>query len=695
MTWHPRSRGLSALRMGWTTRPAAPYAPAMTKSLGRLTVPKPSADAFNRPRDFAARAWDAMKCAPIRFRGRPFGNLAYLLTLGASLWALAPARTAAGAEPPAGFTLRILDPRNGETSTTRAAVNILGRTSPQAKVTVGGEAALVFATGVFVRDHVPLQMGENRIVVLATAPDGQKLEKVITVKREVETPPPPEPKERRLEIDEASIEPAQDTILSRGDILEVSFQGTSGQTAEYCLPAATWQPMTEALGGSSGKTSGLYQASLVATPTSDTTSAPVRFRLQAKPSGTNAFKIIGESVFEVASKAKVGFWGEEKLRLARVAEDGAGISFGLHEVRLGGPYLTELPAGTLLRVTGTRGENYHVRLSADLDGWVESRAVEWAPAGTPMPHLAFTDVLAYGNEQVDLVIIPYPARVPFAVTPTLSLGGRAALDIDFYGAHNAATWISHRSTAKAVREVTIQQVAADHLRLCVELTGKQIWGYKGEATNDTFVLTVRRRPKLAALPASPFQGLTIALEPGHGGNNSGARGVSGSEEKDVNRLAVEELARQFDAAGAKTVVVRPDDESLSLAGRVRRAVAANADLWISVHANSAGHQRGYLSVSGTSTYYKWPFCRGLADAIHSRLLEITRLPDFGNVGNFNYYPLRANTWMPSVLVEQAFMSNPEDEAKMLDPAFRKEMMRAVVLGTEDWLNLMRAEAGAL
>jgi N-acetylmuramoyl-L-alanine amidase len=100
-------------------------------------------------------------------------------------------------------------------------------------------------------------------------------------------------------------------------------------------------------------------------------------------------------------------------------------------------------------------------------------------------------------------------------------------------------------------------------------------------------------------------------------------------------------------------------------------------------------------VSGTSTYYKWPFCRDLSDAIHARLLEGTKLGDFGNVGNFNYYPLRANTWMPSMLVEQAFMSNPEDEAKMLDPVFRKKMMRAVVLGTKDWLKRMRAEAGDL
>jgi N-acetylmuramoyl-L-alanine amidase len=309
-----------------------------------------------------------------------------------------------------------------------------------------------------------------------------------------------------------------------------------------------------------------------------------------------------------------------------------------------------------------------------------------------MPHLAFTDVSAHGNDRVDLVTIPYPAPVPFAVVPALSPAGRAAIELDFYGAHHATTWISHRPTANAVREVTIRQVGTDHLRLCVELKGKQLWGYQCRVTNNAVVLTIRRPPVLAAAPDSPLKGLMLALEPGHGGSASGARGVSGSQEKDINRSAVEELARQLEAAGAKTVIVRKDDDSPSLDERVRAAIAANADLFISVHANSAGHQRGYLSVSGTSTYYKWPFCRDLSEAIHAQLLEITKLGDFGNVGNFNYYPLRANTWMPSMLVEQAFMSNPEDEAKMLDPAFRKEMMRAVLLGTQDWLNRMRAEA---
>ncbi len=280
-------------------------------------------------------------------------------------------------------SLAILDPRGEATSTTREVAHILGRTSPDAKVTVGGQPARVFATGMFVRDNVPLQMGENRITVVATAPGGQKLERVITVTRAAETPAPPEPTERRLEIDEASIEPARNVILSRGDILELSFRGTPGQNADYSLSAGAWQAMTEARDEASGKPSGLYRAAFVATPASDTSNAPVRFRLQAKPSDSNPMKIIGEPAVEVASKAKVGFWGEQTLRLVRVADDGAAFSFGLHEVRLGGPYLAELPAGTLLRVTGMRGDNYHVRLSPDMDAWIESRAVEQAPPARP------------------------------------------------------------------------------------------------------------------------------------------------------------------------------------------------------------------------------------------------------------------------------------------------------------------------
>ncbi len=596
--------------------------------------------------------------------------------------------------PAAEFTLQLIHPRQETSTTTRDFVNILGRTSSDATVRVGDQAASVFATGIFVRDQVPLQPGENRIAITARAADGRQLERVVTVTRGVEPIADFKPSGDALAIKAESSEPAHDVGLIRGDVLALGFRGTPGQVAEYRLGHSDWQPLPEVRDLVSDQPSGQYRANFVVPAGADSPGQPIQFRLRRAEFAPGDSSASGPTVVEATSRGQVSFWDEAALRLVRVTDEGTALSFGLHEVRLGGPYRAELPAGTLLRVVGQRGDNYRIQLAPGMDGWVSRRDVDWAAPGTPQPHLAFTSISIYGETAADQVVIPYGAPVPFAVTPTTSPGGRAAIEVDFFGAHHAATWLSHRHTARVVREVTVQQVAADHVRVRVELHSRQLWGYQWTVTNNALRISVRRPPLLAPPPASPLQGLTIALEAGHGGpNNWGARGVSGSLEKDINRMAVDELARQFEAAGARIVQVREGDTNPTLAERVRRAITANADLFISVHANSAGSERGYLRVSGTSTYYKWPFCRDFSAAIHARLLAHTGLDDFGNVGNFNYYPIRANTWMPSMLVEQAFMSNPADEAKMLDPGFRQQMMRAVVLGAQDWLEQIRAEVG--
>lgn len=103
-------------------------------------------------------------------------------------------------------------------------------------------------------------------------------------------------------------------------------------------------------------------------------------------------------------------------------------------------------------------------------------------------------------------------------------------------------------------------------------------------------------------------------------------------------------------------------------------------------------------VGGASTYYKHATARDLAGAVQARVLAATALPDFGSVGSFNYFPRRALTWMPSVLVEQAFLSNPEEEAKLPDPALRATIAKAISAGLEDnlgtWRNY-RHDAGAV
>ena len=71
-----------------------------------------------------------------------------------------------------------------------------------------------------------------------------------------------------------------------------------------------------------------------------------------------------------------------------------------------------------------------------------------------------------------------------------------------------------------------------------------------------------------------------------------------------------------------------------------------------------------------------------------RLLKQTGLHDFGLVGNFNCAPTRRLTWMPPVRVERAFLSHPGAEARLLEPAFRALIAKAVRLGLEDFLRLL-------
>ena len=607
----------------------------------------------------------------------------------AMVWALCSAAVWGTAAPPE--LLRILDPEKSPTTVTREAVNVMGKTLPDARVTVGGVPAKVFATGIFVRDQVPLEVGTNAIVVEAR--HGARREattivvnRALPLKKERTTEP------QALRIDAKSVEPSGDVIATAGEEFIVSCEGTPGQIAEFRLGEGPWRPLVELEESVDGLPSGKYRGVCVAPATlADGKPRTLGLRLRAKSGADAVVKVTGPEQIEIPTKTQVTVWGSDVVRLVRTRGEMTGLVHGLHEVRLGGPYVTVLPPGIVLRVTGKQSGNWHVRLCPTLDAWVSEKDVEMLPEGSAPPHLFFTLVSVGGDELSDMVTIPYPrdARVPYAVSSGVGPAGRPQIFVDFFGAHHAATWISHRPTAQVVREVCVEQPAQDWVRVRVDLSAPQLWGYLVDVTTNSLVLRVRRPPELAQPPKSPVAGLVIALEAGHGGSNTGALGVSGSLEKDINRMAVDELARQLEAKGAKVIMAREGDTNPNLAERARRATESSATLFISVHANSADQTRGYLRVSGTSTYYKHSFCRDLADAVHKRLLEMTGLGDFGNVGNFNYLPIRELTWMPSMLVEQAFMSNPEDEAKMLDPKFRATMMKAVVKGIEDWLETQR------
>jgi N-acetylmuramoyl-L-alanine amidase len=496
------------------------------------------------------------------------------------LAAAGTAAAGAGAQrPDAGFEL--LAPREPRSTTVREFVNVLGRVRPGSTVRVGGEAASVFSTGVFVRDRVPLQPGPNRIEIEVLRAGAVVASGTLEVER-MASPPAPAPPPP------AAPEPRP-------------------------LPPSTW---------------GLV-----------------------------------------------------------IGEDNAELLHGLHEVRLGGPFVADAPPRTRLPLLAEAGEQLRAELAPGFTAWLPKGAVELQPPGTPLPRTVFTSLSVAGHAEGDVISLPLAAPLPYAVTSRTP----GELQVDLFGTHLATTWISHRATGTLVREITVEALGDGRVRLHVALHAPRLWGWRVEQVPGAMRIVLRAAPVLPR-SGSPLAGLHVALEAGHGGpENTGAIGATGVPEKDINRWTTDALAAELRGLGATVTQVRENDENPTQRERARRVQASGAQLFVSVHANAADTGNGYLRVAGTSTYYKHGSrSRDLAAATLKRLLAETGLADFGLVGNFNYAPLRLTTAMPAMLFEQAFVSHPGDEAKLLDGDFRALMVRSVRRGIEDFLRALPA-----
>ena len=189
-------------------------------------------------------------------------------------------------------------------------------------------------------------------------------------------------------------------------------------------------------------------------------------------------------------------------------------------------------------------------------------------------------------------------------------------------------------------------------------------------------------------------GMTVVLDPGHGGIDSGAIGASGAFEKDYNLSVALELADILRAAGAKVVLTRAGDylpsgvsytEKSDLATRVDIAEKNKADLFVSIHYNSAATPDAY----GTETYYSSNNSAAagslkLAQAVQAEIVKALAVYKRGDkedrgIKDRNYRVI-ADTTMPAVLVEVGFISNPSEEKLIAGPDFASRAALGIYRG---------------
>lgn len=189
----------------------------------------------------------------------------------------------------------------------------------------------------------------------------------------------------------------------------------------------------------------------------------------------------------------------------------------------------------------------------------------------------------------------------------------------------------------------------------------------------------------------PLSGKTIAIDPGHGGPDGGAKSKSGIVEKEITLTIAKQLKDYLQEAGAVVVMTREEDKDLANPGtkgyskrktedlleRAELVTKKKADLMLSVHLNSIPSQKW----SGAQTFYYPANVESSTLAAHIQNELIRNLENTERVPKITetVYLLKA-VKIPSALVEVGFLSNPEEAALMATGKYQKKVAASIYQG---------------
>jgi N-acetylmuramoyl-L-alanine amidase len=307
--------------------------------------------------------------------------------------------------------------------------------------------------------------------------------------------------------------------------------------------------------------------------------------------------------------------------------------------------------------------------------------------------------------------------------------------LDVAGARLASSAAAAPAAAGAVKQVRMARQPSGALRIVLDLARpiqaksflaapNDRYGYR--LVIDLGVAATLETPVKAEHAPPDARDLIIAIDAGHGGEDPGAIGKNGTREKDVVLAIARELAQQINAEpGMKSVLTRSGDYFVPLRDRMRRARAQQADLFVSIHADSIRDRR----VDGSSVYIlsqrgatdeasRWLAERENAsdliggvslddkdDVLASVLLDLSQsaslrasqvaaervLRQLNRVGEIRKPQVQQARFMvlkspdiPSMLVETAYISNPQEEQRLRAQAHQAKLAAAIHQGVHDY-----------
>jgi N-acetylmuramoyl-L-alanine amidase len=581
---------------------------------------------------------------------------------------------------------------------------IFGSVTPGSELFINNFEVKVYKNGGFLA-FLPLQSGDFVFDINAK---NKKRSSNLKWKVKVPFKNFPVPKDS-FAIIKNSISPSQDLVLTKDDILEISFKGTPHCQATFSIdglvcdvPMAETFPKSETYWGEgvfgqgsswdSSKTTGVYTGVYNIKETDRVENSKIVIQLRKNLAGlsdTLKNKLVNSN--------PKGFWDKKENSIALFDTSTAQITVKQFDI----PQVVEFidttqivrsapglgylllfqPQGIKAVATGEFGEWIRVKLSEDEDGWVRKNAIRFLPQGTKVPKSKVSYIRTEKKGNKTSVKLSLQEKLPFRVIHQIK---PPLLSLWVYGLISDTDWIRYDASDSLIEQIIWSQPKKEVYQLDVLLNQKQQWGYDVFYEGNDLVLEIRKKPEIK----KNLQGLRICLDPGHS-PDPGAVGPTGLEEKVVNLEIALKLKKLLEKKGAFVVMTREGMDSLGIYDRPKIAVKSNCDILVSIHNNALPDGVNPFCNNGTSVYYYHPQSERLARSIHSQMVNKLSLRDQG----FYYanFALTRPTQFLAVLVECAFIMIPEQEELLRTEEFQKKCVEAICKGIEDFVKELKEE----
>ena len=549
--------------------------------------------------------------------------------------------------------IKLVQPSRDKISVSSPGNFIIGSTCKTCTVTVNKTPVKVYSTGAFAIE-LNLQPGDSTFAILATL-SGKSASKKITYTYTL--PKPAEPV-KILDIESISTYPEGNLVLMPGDKIRFKVKALTHcivnvmeDTHLYEMPLTLAKDMP-----------GIYQGEYTVKATDSF--AVIKIPVTITDSLNNKVTKETKQTFSVLSPLA----SEIAITKGRLAH----LEYGLGDDRLGGAKIGYIDSNIILKIIGKVGTHFKVQLAKTRTAYIPDELVTLMPKGTFAPESLTAKCYAYGDSIYDYVKVGLFTKLPYQ---SFQLIDPSTIVVDIFGATNNTNWITQMETLKEIKNIDYEQVTDDIFRITISLKHAQHWGHFIYYNGNSLIIKVRRQPENLSLSK-----LVVAVDAGHGGTNNGAVGATGIYEKEITLALSLKLQKALQKEGAKVIMTRSKEQTFDNKERILFYRDSLPDLLLSIHLNSSDDP---FRTGGTSTYYRYIGFRNLSLDIYKRMLELG-LKDYGNTGSFNFM-LNSPTEYPNALIETLFLSNLDEEAKIMDENFQQEMVDKIVLGLKDFL----------